>query len=98
MEDKTTIILDKSNKQMLEELGFEIKKVKKPSKRKDETRGGARAGAGRKRINEAQLMESISLSVSPQTKAYVKELRNRGINPTRIYEDTIAQMAQMLGL
>lgn len=42
-----------------------------------ETRGGSRPGSGRKSASQEEKRVQISISVSPQTKSRIQELRRR---------------------
>ena len=95
-EEQTSIVLDKKNEQQLEELGLDPNKA--PSKGKKETRGGARAGAGRPKGDAHDPKITLSLYVSQRTKDIYTELKKRGINPSKMIEDTFENMAKMLGI
>ena len=96
--EQTEIILDKSNESLLAELGIDPKRTKKIVPKSKENRGGARAGAGRPKVEGLEPKIRLSLYVSQQTRDTYMQLRDLGISPTKVFEDAIANMAKMLNL
>lgn len=58
---------------------------------KIETRGGARPGSGRKPAVEEKKRSQISISVSPETKRMIDELRRRKIKVGQVIDELIRQ-------
>ena len=58
---------------------------------KIETRGGARPGAGRKTASLYKKRIQISISVSPETKRMIDELRRRKVKVGQIVDELIRQ-------
>lgn len=56
-----------------------------------ETRGGARPGAGRKPASIDKKRIQVSISVSPETKRKIDELRERKVKIGQIVDDAIRQ-------
>ena len=73
------------------------RKYKKRKKANPNNHGGVREGAGRKPSNEVSKVP-LSLSVHPFTKQRFAEMRARGLNPTKVFEDTIENLANVLGI
>lgn len=58
---------------------------------KIETRGGARPGSGRKPAVQEKKRVQISISVSPETKRMVDELRGRKIKVGQVFDELVRQ-------
>ena len=56
---------------------------------KKNTRGGARSGAGRKRVAEPR--KNMTVSVSPATYKQAIVLRNQGVKVNKLVEEAIEQ-------
>lgn len=56
---------------------------------KIETRGGARPGSGRKSASQEEKRVQISISVSPQTKSRIQELRRRKVKVGKLVDELI---------
>lgn len=52
-------------------------------------RGGARAGAGRKTMTEQSKRVQVSISVSPETKAKIDQLRKRNVKVGQLVDDLL---------
>ena len=52
--------------------------------------GGKRPGAGRPRIEKDGIRKTVSFRVSPETAARLAELRRRGYQVGRLFDDFIA--------
>jgi len=59
--------------------------------------GGAREGAGRPKSNE-MLKKSLSVSVSEASYSIYKQIQKRGIQPAKMFEECLANMAALLGI
>ena len=58
---------------------------------KIETRGGARPGSGRKPADRRKKRIQISISVSPETKRMMDELRRRKVKVGQVVDELIRQ-------
>ena len=58
---------------------------------KIETRGGARPGSGRKSASQEEKRVQISISVSPETKTMIQELRMRKVKVGQVMDELIRQ-------
>lgn len=58
---------------------------------KIETRGGARPGCGRKPAVKEKKRSQISISVSPETKRMIDELRRRKVKVGQVMDELIRQ-------
>ena len=58
---------------------------------KIETRGGARPGSGRKPSSLEKKRVQVSISVSPQTKRMIDELRERKVKVGQVVDELIRQ-------
>ena len=58
---------------------------------KIETRGGSRPGSGRKPAVQAKKRIQISISVSPETKRMIDELRRRKVKVGQVVDELIRQ-------
>lgn len=58
---------------------------------KIETRGGARPGSGRKSASQDEKRVQISISVSPQTKEMIQEMRRKKLKVGQIVDELIRQ-------
>lgn len=58
---------------------------------KIETRGGARPGSGRKPAAQEKKRIQISISVSPETKRMIDELRRRKVKVGQVEDELIRQ-------
>ena len=56
-----------------------------------ETRGGSRPGSGRKPAVQEKKRVQISISVSPETKRMVDELRGRKIKVGQVIDELVRQ-------
>lgn len=54
-----------------------------------ETRGGARPGSGRKPAALDKKRVQVSISVSPQTKRIIEELREKDVKVGHVVDDLI---------
>lgn len=54
-------------------------------------RGGSRPGAGRKSASIDKKRVQVSISVSPQTKRMIDELRARGLKVGQVVDELIRQ-------
>lgn len=77
-------------------MAEEVKKRGRP-KKKIETRGGAREGAGRKPTDGGPRVP-MTIKVKPETKAMFNALRERGLNPVSVMEDAIKNISALLGI
>ncbi len=59
--------------------------------RKTENRGGSRPGSGRKPAAQAKKRIQISISVSPETKGMVDEMRKRKVKVGQVVDELIHQ-------
>ena len=58
---------------------------------KIETRGGSRPGSGRKPAAQEKKRIQISISVSPETKRMINELRRRMVKVGQVVDELIRQ-------
>ena len=58
---------------------------------KIETRGGSRPGCGRKPEVQEKKRSQISISVSPETKRMIDELRKRKVKVGQVVDELIRQ-------
>lgn len=58
---------------------------------KTENRGGARPGSGRKPAVQVKKRIQISISVSPETKRMIDELRRRKVKVGQVVDELIRQ-------
>lgn len=58
---------------------------------KIETRGGARPGSGRKPAIQKKKRIQISISVSPETKRVIDEMRKRKVKAGQVVDELIRQ-------
>lgn len=58
---------------------------------KTENRGGARPGSGRKPAVQVKKRIQISISVSPETKRMIDELRRRKVKVGQMVDELIRQ-------
>lgn len=58
---------------------------------KIETRGGSRPGSGRKPAVQGKKRCQISISVSPETKRMIDELRRRKVKVGQVVDELIRQ-------
>ena len=58
---------------------------------KIETRGGSRPGSGRKPAVQKKKRSQISISVSPETKGMIDELRRRKVKVGQVVDELIRQ-------
>ena len=58
---------------------------------KTENRGGARTGSGRKPAVQEKKRIQISISVSPETKGMVDEMRKRKVKVGQVVDELIRQ-------
>lgn len=58
---------------------------------KIETRGGSRPGSGRKPASQDKKRSQISISVSPETKRMIDELRKRKVKVGQVVDELIRQ-------
>ena len=58
---------------------------------KIETRGGSRPGCGRKPVVQEKKRCQISISVSPETKGMIDEMRKRKVNVGQVVDELIRQ-------
>ena len=58
---------------------------------KIETRGGSRPGSGRKPVIKVKKRIQISISVSPETKRMIDEMRKRKVKVGQVVDDLIRQ-------
>lgn len=58
---------------------------------KIETRGGSRPGCGRKPAVQEKKRSQISISVSPETKMMIDELRKRRVKVGQVVDELIRQ-------
>jgi len=58
---------------------------------KIETRGGLRPGSGRKSASQEEKRVQISISVSPETKTMIQELRRRKVKIGQVVDELIRQ-------
>ena len=58
---------------------------------KIETRGGSRPGCGRKPADQEKKRIQISISVSPETKRMIDELRRRKVKVGQVVDELIRQ-------
>ena len=58
---------------------------------KIETRGGSRPGCGRKPAAQGKKRIQISISVSPETKRMIDELRRRKVKVGQVVDELIRQ-------
>lgn len=74
----------------------EVKRGRGRPRKKIETRGGAREGAGRKPTGNAKVR--LQLYVSQQTKDLCPEIKARGIDYSEEFEKMIRRYAGVFGL
>ena len=58
---------------------------------KIETRGGSRPGSGRKPAVQEKKRIQISISVSPETKGIINEMRKRKVKIGQVVDEVIHQ-------
>ena len=58
---------------------------------KVETRGGSRPGCGRKPVVQEKKRIHITISVSPETKRMIDELRRRKVKVGQVVDELIRQ-------
>ena len=58
---------------------------------KIETRGGSRPGSGRKPVGQGKKRCQISISVSPETKRIIDEMRKRKVKIGQVADELIRQ-------
>ena len=58
---------------------------------KIETRGGSRPGCGRKPTFQEKKRSQISISVSPETKRMIYELRRKKVKVGQVVDELICQ-------
>ena len=58
---------------------------------KIETRGGSRPGSGRKPADPEKKRSQISISVSPETKRMIDEMRKRKVKVGQVVDELIHQ-------
>lgn len=58
---------------------------------KTENRGGARPGSGRKPAVQEKKRIQISISVSPETKGMIDEMRKRRVKVGQVVDELIRQ-------
>ena len=58
---------------------------------KTENRGGSRPGSGRKPAVQEKKRIQISISVSPETKTMIQELRRRKVKVGQVVDELIRQ-------
>ena len=58
---------------------------------KIETRGGSRPGCGRKPAAQEKKRSQISISVSPETKRMIDEMRKRKVKVGQVVDELIRQ-------
>ena len=58
---------------------------------KIETRGGSRPGCGRKPAVKEKKRSQISISVSPETKRIIDEMRKRKVKVGQVMDELIRQ-------
>ena len=58
---------------------------------KIETRGGSRPGCGRKPAVQEKKRSQISISVSPETKGIINEMRKRKVKIGQVVDELIRQ-------
>ena len=58
---------------------------------KIETRGGSRPGCGRKPAVQEKKRSQISISVSPETKRMIDEMRKRKVKAGQVVDELIRQ-------
>lgn len=58
---------------------------------KIETRGGSRSGCGRKPAVQGKKRIQISISVSPETKRVIDEMRKRKVKAGQVVDELIRQ-------
>lgn len=58
---------------------------------KIETRGGSRPGCGRKPAVQEKKRNQISISVSPETKRVIDEMRKRKVKVGQVVDELIRQ-------
>ena len=56
---------------------------------KIETRGGSRPGRGRKHVVQEKKRIQISISVSPETKGIINEMRKRKVKIGQVVDEVI---------
>lgn len=59
--------------------------------KKTENRGGSRPGSGRKPAVHEKKRIQISISVSPETKGIIKEMRKRKVKIGQVVDEVIHQ-------
>ena len=59
--------------------------------RKTENRGGSRPGSGRKPAVQEKKRIQISISISPETKRMIDEMRKRKVKVGQVVEELIRQ-------
>lgn len=58
---------------------------------KIEIRGGSRPGSGRKPVIQVKKRIQISISVSPETKSVIDEMRKRKVKVGQVVDELIRQ-------
>ena len=58
---------------------------------KSDARGGSRAGCGRKPAVQGKKMCQISISVSPESKRMIDEMRKRKVKVGQVVDELIRQ-------
>ena len=58
------------------------------------TLGGSRIGAGRKPISKDKKRVQVSISVSPETKAIITDLRHKGIRVGEIVDKSFQRYCE----
>lgn len=61
-------------------------------------RGGARAGAGRKKMGEDERKVTLSIQIYPASKAKYQALRRYGVDINERIEAEIARLAKAFGI
>ena len=61
-------------------------------------RGGARAGAGRKKMGEDERKVTLSIQILPASKAKYQALRRYGVDINERIEAEIARLAKAFGI
>lgn len=74
----------------------EVKRPRGRPRKKIETRGGTREGAGRKPSGNAKVRQQIY--ISQLTKTRCEKLRERGFDFSTPFENLIAKYAEALGI
>lgn len=58
------------------------------------SRGGKRADSGRKKLSEERKRVQVSLSVSPETKRRITELRERKVKVGEVIDELVRQYCE----